>query len=73
MVHYGTLGRTKQASEAKLNIALQATRQKVPGSPQSPLSPPTSPLSYPLELPEEDQALVIPRRKSKSSPSKSGL
>jgi len=73
MVHYGTLGRTKQASEAKLNIALQATRQKVPGSPQSPLSPPTSPLSYPLGLPEEDQALVIPRRKSKSSPSKSGL
>lgn len=69
MVHYGTLGRAKQASEAKLNTALQATRQKLPGSPQSPL---TSPLSFPLELPDEDQALVIPRRKSKSSSSKGG-
>lgn len=33
----------------------------------APQSTPTSPLNDPLELLDEDQALVIPRRKSKGS------
>ncbi|CAL1713772.1 unnamed protein product [Somion occarium] len=67
MVHYGNLGRTKNVSEAKLNTVLSTTRQKrdAASSPNSPSQSPVSPGSA-ISLPEDDeQPLIITRRKHK--------
>ncbi|KAI0698105.1 hypothetical protein BC835DRAFT_1413249 [Cytidiella melzeri] len=62
MVHYGTLSRTKQASEAKLHTVLQTARQRTSGTPY--LSMP-SPLDDSAE--DDGSALTISRRKAKTT------
>ncbi|KAI0088704.1 hypothetical protein BDY19DRAFT_994068 [Irpex rosettiformis] len=60
MVHYGTLARTKQASEAKLQTALQSAKQRPSGTYPSLPSP-----SHDCGD-DDDDALVIHRRKAKT-------
>ncbi|PSS38114.1 hypothetical protein PHLCEN_2v21 [Hermanssonia centrifuga] len=65
MVYYGALGKTRSVSEAKLNTAL-AKHKRDGSQPTSPTSP-TSPLASPLDTLDDDEALVIPRRKHRVS------
>ncbi|KAI0345497.1 hypothetical protein BDW22DRAFT_1426189 [Trametopsis cervina] len=62
MVHYSTHGRTKQASEAKLHIALQTAKQRNAGMPYPSLP---SPLAESLD--DDGSALIIPRRNAKTN------
>ncbi|TBU26118.1 hypothetical protein BD311DRAFT_763155 [Dichomitus squalens] len=73
MVHYGNLGRTKGASEAKLNSALRITQQRqvstaAPGA-LAMMSATSSPASrtltlahYPTSEDEDAVLLLVPKR-----------
>ncbi|KAI0629932.1 hypothetical protein C8Q77DRAFT_1075867 [Trametes polyzona] len=72
MVHYGMLGHTKGASEAKLNSVLRKTKQKQrqdtgPGSMMSASSASARGGRYPTPEDDEPVLLIVPKR-SKSSP-----
>ncbi|TCD65863.1 hypothetical protein EIP91_002125 [Steccherinum ochraceum] len=73
MVHYGTHGRTKNVSEAKLNTVLQTTRQRKdgfpPGHPSDGVAAPLANLSNSPSF-DDGSALTIMRKKHKSSSSK---
>ncbi|KAI0793147.1 hypothetical protein BC629DRAFT_351332 [Irpex lacteus] len=59
MVHYGTLSRTKQASEAK--TALQSAKQRTSGTSHPSLPSPID------EYRDDDGVLMMHRRKAKTS------
>ncbi|KAI0073005.1 hypothetical protein K474DRAFT_1678206 [Panus rudis PR-1116 ss-1] len=74
MVHYGTLGRTKNISEAKLNVVLENTKRRHTSSPPPPPSAKSthanasssllsSPSPSHLATPNEEDALVMPRKR----------
>ncbi|KAI0783496.1 hypothetical protein C8Q75DRAFT_437258 [Abortiporus biennis] len=68
MVHYGTMGRTKNLSEAKLNIALETARQRRDNSTLSgkDLSSTTIFSDFGVSSQTDDEnVLVIPRKKNK--------
>ncbi|KAK7682324.1 hypothetical protein QCA50_014528 [Cerrena zonata] len=66
MVHYGNLGRTRNVSEAKLNTVLATTKQRK-GMTSNATSPSQSPVLHGSATlaDEDDQPLIIPRRKHK--------
>ncbi|PIL34868.1 hypothetical protein GSI_02655 [Ganoderma sinense ZZ0214-1] len=70
MVHYGNLGRTKGASQAKLNSALRITKQRQvstapPGAlamMSAPSLPPQTCAPYPTPDDEDPVLLLVPKR-----------
>ncbi|KAJ3548584.1 hypothetical protein NM688_g5276 [Phlebia brevispora] len=63
MVSYGTLGRTKSVSEARLNSALQTTKQRRDTLPH--MTSATSPPSPTDPDTDDEETLVIRPRKSR--------
>ncbi|KAI0775608.1 hypothetical protein BD413DRAFT_611122 [Trametes elegans] len=68
MVHYGTLGRTKGVSEAKLNSALRKTKQRQDAGPGSTTSAPRA-ARHPTPEDDDPVLLFVPKR-SKAPKSK---
>ncbi|OCH85640.1 hypothetical protein OBBRIDRAFT_838805 [Obba rivulosa] len=66
MVHYGTMGRTKKIGEAKLNSALQRTKQRQNAIPSPPIMP--SPATHTQLLPADDEPVLSIRRRQKPRP-----
>ncbi|OSC98185.1 hypothetical protein PYCCODRAFT_1023133 [Trametes coccinea BRFM310] len=73
MVHYGTLGRTKGVSEAKLTSALRKTKQRQDAGPgamvsASATSGPSRTLQCPTAEDDDPILLIVPKRsKAKQS------
>ncbi|KAI0369435.1 hypothetical protein BV20DRAFT_1053254 [Pilatotrama ljubarskyi] len=64
MVHYGTLGRTKGASEAKLNSALSKAKQRQDAGPGAMMSVSSASARARYPTPEDDDPvlLIVPKR-----------
>ncbi|KAI0642861.1 hypothetical protein C8Q79DRAFT_1012871 [Trametes meyenii] len=70
MVHYGTLGRTKGVSEAKLHSALRKTKQRQDAGPGTMMCASSAAARARYPTPEDDDPvlLIVPKRsKAKQS------